>query len=85
MPEYTLYNKINVYCVFVFGVSLLSTLLTWNVLPPWFEYLDDIKELYTKKYFERDSSNLPHLTITRNVDMNTLNDKIKFEEKEKQN
>ena len=85
LPEYTLYNKINVYCVFVFGVFLLSTLLTWNVLPPWFEYLDDIKELYTKKYFERDSSNLPHLTITKNVDMNTLNDKIKFEEKEKQN
>ena len=46
LPDYSTYNKINIYCVFVFGVFLLSTLLTWNVLPPWFEYLEDIKESY---------------------------------------
>ena len=65
LPEYSTYNKINIYCVFVFGVFLLSTLLTWNVLPPWFQYLEDIKELYIKKYYDRDSNNLPHLHLRK--------------------
>jgi hypothetical protein len=67
LPEYTTYNKIIIYCVFVFGVFLLSTLLTWNILPPWFQYLEDIKELYIKKYYDRDSNNLPHLHIKKKI------------------
>ena len=85
LPDYSIYNKINIYCVFVFGVFLLSTLLTWNVLPPWFEYLEDIKELYIKKSFERDSNNLPHLHIQKKARLRILEDKIRFEDKEKEN
>ena len=84
LPEYSTYDKINIYCYFVFGVFLLSTLLTWNILPPWFEYLDDIKELYIKKYFERASNNLPHLHIKKKAGLKLLDEKIRYDEKEKE-
>ena len=85
LPDYSIYNKINIYCVFVFGVFLVSTVLTWNVLPPWFEYLEEIKELYIKKYFDRDSNNLPHLHVRKQAGIKTLEEMVKFEEKEKDN
>ena len=84
LPEYSTYNKINVYCVFVFCVFLVSTLLTWNILPPWFQYLEDIKELYKKKYFDRDSNNLPHLHLSKIIGLKTLKEKIKYEQGEKE-
>ena len=84
LPEYTTYNKIIIYSGFVFGVFLASTFLTWNILPPWFEYLDEIKELYVKKYFDRDSNNLPHLHIEKKAGLRIVEDKIKFENKDKE-
>ena len=70
--------------IFVFSVFLLSTLLTWNILPPWFEYLEDIKELYKKKYFERDSNSLPHLHLNEMAGLNTLKEKLRYEQGEKE-
>ena len=63
----------------------MSTVLTWNVLPPWFEYLEEIKELYIKKYYDRDSNNLPHLHVRKQAGIKTLEEMVKFEEKEKDN
>ena len=88
LPEISTYNKINIYCGFVVCVFLMSYFLTWNVLPPWFDYLEEIKEMYIKKYYERNSNNLPHLHIRRKAGLKVLKDSIKFEveeEKEKDN
>lgn len=89
LPEYTTYTKINIYCVFVFSIFLLSTLLTWNIFPPWFQYLDEIKELYFKKYYDRNSNNLPHLHIKKKAGLKTIHETIRYEgeqeEKEKEN
>ena len=81
LPEFSTYDKINIYCVFVFGVFLTSTILSWNIFPPWFQYLDEIKELYVKKYYDRDSNNLPHLHINKKEGLKTLEDKIKSDDK----
>ena len=78
LPEYSTYSKINFYALFVFVVFLMSTVFFWNILPPWFQYLEDIKELYQKKYYERDNNNLPHLHIRKKKKLKMLRDKIVF-------
>jgi len=78
LPEISIYNKINIYCVFVFVVFLMSTVFFWNIFPPWFQYLEDIKELYEKKYYERDNNNLPHLHIVKKKQLKMLKDKIRY-------
>ena len=89
LPEYSIYNKINIYCLFVFCIFLMSIVLFWNIFPSWFQYLEDIKELYDKKYYGRDNNNLPHLHIVKKKQLKMLKDKIKynpeefFKEKEK--
>ena len=79
LPEYSIYNKINIYCLFVFCVFLMSIVLFWNIFPSWFQYLEDIKELYTKKYYERNSNNLPHLHIVKKKELKALQDKIRLQ------
>ena len=78
LPEQSTYNKINFYCLFVFVVFLMSTVFFWNILPPWFQYLEDIKELYQKKYYERENNNLPHLHIRKKKKLKMLKDKLVF-------
>ena len=78
LPEQSTYNKINFYCLFVFIVFLMSTVFFWNILPPWFQYLEDIKELYQKKYYERENNNLPHLHIRKKKKLKMLKDKLVF-------
>ena len=79
LPEYSIYNKINIYCLFVFCVFLMSIVLFWNIFPSWFQYLEDIKELYSKKYYERNSNNLPHLHIVKKKELKALQDKIRLQ------
>ena len=79
LPDLSIYSKINIYCVFVFVIFLMSIVFFWNILPPWFQYLDDIKELYMKKYYERDNNNLPHLHIKKKKGLKTIQDKIKYQ------
>ena len=38
--------------------------------------MEDIKELYSKKYYERNSNNLPHLHIVKKKELKALQDKI---------
>jgi hypothetical protein len=45
---------------------IIGFLLNFNFLPKWFEYLTDLKELYTLKYFLRKNDNLPHLKFLTN-------------------
>ena len=83
LPEMPIYSKINIYCVFVFVIFLMSIVFFWNILPPWFQYLEDIKELYNKKYYERDNKNLPHLHIVKKKGLKMLKEKIKYQPEEK--
>ena len=63
MPTKNISYKIVLYCAVEFVIFILTLFVKWNILPSWFEYLDDIKEIYKKKYFRRDPKNLPHLLI----------------------
>ena len=63
MPEKNISYKIVLYCAVEFVIFLATLFVKWNILPSWFEYLDDIKEVYHKKYFRRDYKNLPHILL----------------------
>ena len=63
MPTKNISYKIVLYCAVEFVIFILTLFVKWNILPSWFEYLDDIKEVYHKKYFRRDAKNLPHLLL----------------------
>lgn len=63
MPTKNISYKIVLYCAVEFVIFILTLFVKWNILPSWFEYLDDIKEVYNKKYFRRDAKNLPHLLL----------------------
>ena len=76
LPNMGASSKILLYVGFVFVSYLGTVLMPWYALPPWFEYLSEIKELYYKKYFDRDSDELPHLRYTK---VNKLYKKLKKE------
>ena len=63
MPTKNISYKIVLYCAVEFVIFIATLFVKWNILPSWFEYLDDIKEVYHKKYFRRDAKNLPHLLL----------------------
>ena len=63
MPTKNISYKIVLYCAVEFVIFILTLFIKWNILPSWFEYLDDIKEVYHKKYFRRSGKNLPHLLL----------------------
>ena len=63
MPTKNISYKIVLYCAVEFVIFIITLFVKWSILPPWFEYLDDIKEIYNKKYFRRDAKNLPHILI----------------------
>ena len=63
MPTKNISYKVVLYCAVEFVIFIMTLFVKWNILPSWFEYLDDIKEVYHKKYFRRDAKNLPHLLL----------------------
>ena len=63
MPDKKISYKILLYCAVEFVIFILTLFAKWNIMPSWFEYLDDIKEVYDKKYFRRSSKYLPHLLL----------------------
>ena len=75
-----MYYKIIIFLFIENGVLIIGFLLNINNLPSWFEYLTDLKELYTLKYFRRKDENLPHLKFLdknkTSVDISTQFNKI---------
>lgn len=67
LPEESITTKVILYAVFVFVLFLGIVLTEWNILPPWFDYLQDIKKLYYTQYFLRDSEYLPHKRIIKGL------------------
>ena len=63
MPTKNISYKVVLYCAVEFVIFILTLFVKWNIMPSWFEYLDDIKEVYNKKYFRRSAKNLPHLLL----------------------
>ena len=63
MPTKKISYKMLLYFAAEFVIFIATLFVTWNILPSWFEYLDDIKEVYHKNYFRRDAKNLPHLLL----------------------
>ena len=63
MPTKKISYKIVLYCASEFSIFILTLFVKFNILPSWFEYLDDIKEIYNKKYFRKSTENLPHLLL----------------------
>ena len=61
-----LYYKILIFLCIENSLLIIGFLLNFNFLPKWFEYLTDLKELYTLKYFLRKNDNLPHLKFLTN-------------------
>ena len=61
-----LYYKILIFLCIENSLLIIGFLLNFNFLPMWFEYLTDLKELYTLKYFLRKNDNLPHLKFFTN-------------------
>ena len=83
MPTKNISYKIVLYCAVEFVIFILTLFIKWNILPSWFEYLEDIKEIYNKKYFRRSGKNLPHLLLMqrhrRNKKLRNSQIKVKAE------
>ena len=56
-----LYYKIVIFLCIENFYLFFAFLLHFNELPQWFKHLEDLKELYIIKYFNRNEENLPHL------------------------
>ncbi len=69
-----LYYKVVIFLFIENGLLIIGFLVSINILPNWFEYLTDLKELYTLKYFRRKDENLPHLKFLDNkiIDKNDI-------------
>ena len=48
-----------------FMLFLIQTLRPKNV-PIWFQHLGELKDLYEKKYYSRDTASLPHFSVEEN-------------------
>lgn len=46
---------------------VLCQVARWNVIPSWFQFVGEIKELYQKKYYKREESNLPHYFLVEKI------------------
>ena len=68
--------KIIFYCVCILVIFIICWFVPWNNYPYWFTYVDDIKNLYDKKYFSRIERKLPHYQLIEK--MNNREDKIKL-------
>ena len=49
----------------------------WNNFPYWFTYVNDIKDLYFKKYFSRIERKLPHYQLIEKINKENSHSKLK--------
>ena len=66
-PDKNNEEKIVYYCIFSLVIYVFCWFLQWNAFPKWFSYLNDIVDLYHKKYFQREEKNLPHYSLLEKI------------------
>jgi hypothetical protein len=66
-PDKNNEEKIVYYCIFCLVIYVFCWFLQWNAFPKWFSYLNDIVDLYHKKYFQREEKNLPHYSLLEKI------------------
>ncbi len=54
-------NKFILFAIIENVILFIMTTFNYNDLPYWFNYISEYKSIYTKKYFNRDYKNLPHM------------------------
>ena len=57
-------NKFILFAIIENVILFIMNTFNYNDLPYWFNYLSEYKSIYTKKYFNRDYKNLPHMIYT---------------------
>ncbi len=64
-------NKFIIFAVIENVILFVMNAFNYNDLPNWFNHLSEYKSIYTKKYFNRDYRNLPHMVY---IEENKNND-----------
>ena len=77
LPDISFEIKLIIFISGVILLNILCNVINWNILPNWFFHLDEIKELYQKKYFLRGRNNLPHFTLLEKIFPESMNDESK--------
>lgn len=68
-------TRVVIYAIVEIVMFLACRISRWNIIPSWFKFVGEIKELYHKKYFNR-MNDLPHLNLEKNIS-NIKNNKKK--------
>ena len=77
-PDVSQYSKIIYYCICILIIFTMCWFVPWNNFPYWFTYVNDIKDLYFKKYFSRIERKLPHYQLIEKINKENLHSKLKF-------
>ena len=60
--------RVIAYAGIVLFMFIVFQIAHWNIIPSWFNLIEEIKELYYKKYFSRDEKALPHFDLIRKIE-----------------
>ena len=77
LPDISFEIKLIIFISGIILLNILCNVINWNILPYWFFHLDEIKELYQKKYFLRGRNNLPHFNLLEKIFPESINDESK--------
>lgn len=67
LPEKDIYYKIVIYAGVVIFIFMITKIISWNIIPKWFNLLNEIKELYQKKYYHKEFESLGHIRLSDNM------------------
>ena len=67
LPDFPFEIKLIIFISAIIILNILYNMINWNILPFWFNHLDEIKELYQKKYYMRGRNNLPHFKLIEKI------------------
>ena len=76
-PDVSQYSKIIYYCICILIIFTMCWFVPWNNFPYWFTYVNDIKDLYFKKYFSRIERKLPHYQLIEKINKENSHSKLK--------
>ena len=63
LPDKNFEYKMTLYAMCEIPLFIICMVMQWNIYPTWFRYVPEVKDLYNKKYYLRNSKNLPHLML----------------------